>query len=662
MSNRETYTFALAKALYDDRQDLLTTLRPFFLKALREDRVQSVTEVKQLLLEQQAMDIPIHVIQRCGEAAEAASLVRVTRSTNRERQYTLTGDGSQQVLAAEAVSDVKRRVRHANSFLAGCMKQQGMDVDESEVNAALRRLIKRNLESAVGFVAGGGEDALDVKAESAIETALSHCVTQAAQSQPDVYATLRDLVYGSVVVATLSQGDDQVIESVSQPLGGLVVFADTNWLLGVLELDTPARNLAAAELLRLARSCGIEIRVLDFVLDECRALLRHYEQQYDSGELPADPSSVFVQMKLRGLTPGDVLLLRTYIVDRLQGHGVEVEKTGVDPRRFMPEDSALVDVLMHMKGETSPRRTKVDLAAIDQVQRRRGGQVADLESSKFAILSSDRTLARFNTQNMGHAAAGTYPEIVLDKILTTVVWLKNPGLDVPLEAVVAAHSRGLLHKQAVWFQVVRELARASADGYATPRDVSIFLSADGPDVIAEGVSRVEEVTPQVVRAVIAQARTAHESELENIMEVLAAESRKAIEEVRTTAEATVEEVRASAKRTVNEAAEDRSKTAERLSTLERREAKAREEIKEEAKTKAVIWALVTGLMVVVVLSGLLLLLRPWFEGNYGAADFTSVVVPIALVAIGVASGGSAIAHRVTIRNGERRANRLFGDS
>ena len=160
---------------------------------------------------------------------------------------------------------------------------------KTKIDATLRRLIRRNLESVVGYVASGAsEEQLDVAAESLVEGGIAECITEAAQSEPEVYRTLRDLVYGSVVLATLSEGDDQLMESVKSPLAGLVVYADTNWVLGVLELDTPARNLAAAELVRLARASGIEIRILDFVLNETKGLLKHYEDEYDSGGLPID--------------------------------------------------------------------------------------------------------------------------------------------------------------------------------------------------------------------------------------------------------------------------------------------------------------------------------------------------------------------------------------
>ena len=316
-----------------------------------------------------------------------------------------------------------------------------------------------------------------------------------------------------------------------------------------------------------------------------------------------------MQMKMQGKKPSDVLLLRSYLEDALEGHGIALEPTGVNPRRYRPTDPALVDLLMYQKRDETPRRALVDLAAINEVATRRHGSPADLESSGFVILSCDATLARFNVQQMGHDLAGTYPEVVLDKTLTTLLWLKNPGLDVPLEAVVAAHSRGLLHRQAVWFQVVVELSRAATEGTTSARDISVFLSSDGPNVIAETVNRVEEVTPEVVQAMIRKARAAHEEEISTIKAVATAEGERAVVAVQETAEESIRLVRAEAEKAKDDSTVDRK----RIEELEQKQESAKNELIEEARTRARVWAFVVPSVTAIVVAVLVLWMRPQLE-------------------------------------------------
>lgn len=661
MASRQTYTFALIKALYDDRQDLLTTLRPFLLGVLRMDSTVSVTEAKAALIAQQAMDIPVHVLQKCAESAEAAGLLSIGRSSVGNVQYTLTPVGAQEALDDASLANVKRRVRHATAFLAECLKERGMPLDVAEVDASLRRLIARNLETVVGFVVKGGVDKqLDVKTESAIESMLADCVTFAAQTEPAVYETLKDLVYGSVVLATLSQGDDQLFETVGSPLDGLVAYVDTNWIMGVLELDTPARNLAASELTRLARQTGIQLKMLDFVVKEARALLKHYEDEYDTGRLPIDPGSVFMQMKMRGMKPSDVLLLRSRLVETLDAHCISIEPTGIDPMRYEPEEPTWIDSLTVQRRAVTTRAALIDLAAIGYVRSQREGSVPDLESSRFVLLSCDGNLARFNAHRMGHAAAGTFPEVVVDKVLTTVLWLKNPGLDVPLDAVVAAHSRGLLHRQAVWFQVVAELSKAANEGRASRQDISVFLASEGPELIAESVDSAGQVTPEVVQAMVLQAKQDHEDELQAMREALKQEQEQVVAAIENAAKTSLEGIqRETADRSA--AARAKEENLEKLvDDLTAKQINAKEELIEQAKTRARVWAFVMPVLFALFCAVVMLLLRFRLQNWIGEDDFREVFIPLALTVVGIAAAGlGALTYRVVQRRGERKAKSLF---
>ncbi len=661
MASRETYTFALIKALYDDRQDLLTTLRPFLLGVLKTDVSISATETQAALATEQAMRIPLHVIQKCAETAEKAELISIGHSSVGNLQYTLTIRGQDEALDAASLANVQRRVKHATNFLALCMKERGMVLEVAEVDATLRRLIARNLETVVGFVAQGGiDDPFDVKTESAIEESLAECVTFASQTQPDVYETLRDLVYGSVVLATLSQGDSQLIETAKSPFHELVAYVDTNWVMGVLELDTPARNLAAAELTRLARQSGIELRMLDFVVNETRTLLKFYEDEYDSGRLPTDPSRVFMQMKMRGLKPSDVLLLRSRLKETLDFHGIAIEHTGVEPVRHQPEDPIWIDQLTLQKRSESTRAALTDLAAIAYVREQRAGSVADLETSKFILLSCDVTLARFNTGRMGHAAAGTFPEVVLDKMLTTVLWLKNPGLEVPLDAVVAAHSRGLLHRQAVWFQVVAELTKVANDGRASRQDISVFLASEGPELIAEEVDSVAQVTPEVIQAMVLQAKLDHVDELETVRNALKQEGDQAVAAVQNAATQTLGALKREAAESAQSASGQVDGLQKRVDDLEQRQIHAREELVEGAKTRARVWAFVVPVVFTLVVAVAVLSFRTGLEGWLGAKDFQSVFVPLVVVVVAVMAAGLAkLTYQVMLSRGERRARTLL---
>ena len=91
------------------------------------------------------------------------------------------------------------------------------------------------------------------------------------------------------------------------------------------------------------------------------------------------------------------------------------------------------------KGDQQLFHQNHDLFAIEKIKELRRYSIRKIEESKFFFLTSDRKLSRFNYLEMGHQSNGTICEIILDTLLTNILWLKDPRAKLSLKSIITVH-------------------------------------------------------------------------------------------------------------------------------------------------------------------------------------------------------------------------------
>jgi len=100
-----------------------------------------------------------------------------------------------------------------------------------------------------------------------------------------------------------------------------------------------------------------------------------------------------------------------------------------------------------------------------------------MERAKAFFLTSDMRLAKYNFLEMGHKDRATICEVIPDRLLTNILWLKNPNLirEIPLDSIIAMHSRHLFIDKDVWRRFLETVQELRKNGNIDEKDVSILL-------------------------------------------------------------------------------------------------------------------------------------------------------------------------------------------
>jgi hypothetical protein len=117
---------------------------------------------------------------------------------------------------------------------------------------------------------------------------------------------------------------------------------------------------------------------------------------------------------------------------------------------------------------------------------------------------------------MGHKQNGTICETILDRLLTSILWLKNPNSKPPLKSIIAAYSRDLFVNRRVWDHFYRILQELKQEGKIKDNDISTLF---WHSYIEDALSSIDEtetkkITPAFVLEEVEKAGKLREETVE----------------------------------------------------------------------------------------------------------------------------------------------------
>ncbi|MHA2243855.1 MAG: hypothetical protein ACXADY_02710, partial [Candidatus Hodarchaeales archaeon] len=204
------------------------------------------------------------------------------------------------------------------------------------------------------------------------------------------------------------------------------------------------------------------LKAFDFTIDEISKVMTGY---IDYGyRYPKNVRVDSIYGNLRRIGWGQ-LEAREFIIsleERLEEKGIEIERTEVDLHNYIPKIEDTRNFMEKYKNNQELFHQNHDISSIEMIRDLRGDSKRKIEKCKCMFLTSDGKLSRLNFIEMGHRENSTICEIIFDKLLTTILWLKNPRLNISLRSIITAYSRDLFVKKRIWgkfYDIVSDLKR-----------------------------------------------------------------------------------------------------------------------------------------------------------------------------------------------------------
>lgn len=469
------YTSALIKAIYDERRDYLDTFAPLLLGVADENKFSTPGTLNKLVYKEFKIAIPVHLIRTVASRAQRKGYFKQQINP---LAYKLTSEGRSYLGRLENRREVERRINSCIADIQNFFTEKGRLIDAAGVGDLLERFVKNNRASLVEFFnpKAKPEDLVE-NIKQSDENLLVEYLKAAEESKPEFYGVLQEMIYGSMISALLcAENASDITDTQDRGFKNVTAFLDSNLIFSILGFHSTETNLAAQELLELLKSFGFTLKVFDFTVDEICNVIGAYGQQRDLYYSDFSIDSIYRVLKSRGwqISNADEFIIG--IEKILANYGIQIHNdSDIILKDYRSPYEGLRNRVYEFKQGQPQTSANHDLAAVEKVRKIRRGDVRRIEDAKAIFLTSDYLLHKADMIGMGHIENGTLGEVVLDRLLANVLWLKNPDVALPLQMIIAAHSRDLLINRHVWEKFYKILNQLRTEGKATDEGIATLF-------------------------------------------------------------------------------------------------------------------------------------------------------------------------------------------
>lgn len=484
-------TYALMKTLYDEGKDYIDAFWPFAIKVFPTDKAIDAVSLQVEIIDDSSLSMPIHVLNTVLKRATKRGLIeRVNHSQN----FRITELGIAYKDKLETNKDVDRQTNALLEDIKTYYAQKGIEKTCADINIQLKSFINNNIEPLLEILNSSlPPEAIAPRYHREDESLLLEYLNLAERQKPVQYDILQNMIFGSIIAAVLYTDDSSELAEIgSKKFGCSEIYLDSNILLSVLDLTFEQLAKPARELFELLKKHCLDIKVFSFTKDEICRVLKGYLTESDCYPSSIRVNSLYSSLKSKGWSKSDTLNYIANIESKLAEHGIGIRYfTSIDMDTYEPSNPKWRQLIGEHKPDQPLQSQNHDLAAIEIIAKIRKHPTHKIEDSKAIFLSSDAKLERFNFEVLDHKESMTIPEVILDRALACILWLKNPSAEVPLRAIIASHSRDLFIKQRIWLTFYKNLSELRQEGQIDDKSIETLFMQDYIENVLKPLDEVD---------------------------------------------------------------------------------------------------------------------------------------------------------------------------
>ena len=497
------YTYALIKALYDEGEDYVDSFWPILVKTLPSNQSVTSSFLQKKVRDSSNLEVPLHVLELILARAEKRGFLRHwrDRSTNTIK-YRLTSAGIKYSADLETDKEVERRINALLENMRQFFEGKGFSLSFDEMSDLLNHFIHKNIDLLTECI----NPSLSLTKPTppkivGFDRHLFEFIKSAEYQKPDDFRTLENMVCGSIISVLLYVDEPaEIIKIRTQEFNRCQCFLDTNFVFSVLGLHTEEFNEPAKELFNILKKHKFEIKVFGFTVAEISRVINSYYKESYRYPTSVRVNTLYSSLKTKGWTKTDAREFIINIEQILQKKGITIEwMKEINLDKYSP-DEGLRNVIKAYKPDQNSFHRNHDLVAIAKIKEIRQKPIRRIEDSRAIFVTSDQRLHRFDLIEEGHKQNATICETVLDRLMTNILWLKDPNSKLSLKTIIAAHSRGLFVNRRVWDRFYEVLQELKKEGKIKDNDIAtLFWHSYLEDtLISIEETETNKITPEFV--------------------------------------------------------------------------------------------------------------------------------------------------------------------
>ena len=335
----------------------------------------------------------------------------------------------------ETEKEVERRINALLEDMRQFFEGKGVSLDLDKIRESLLYFVHKNIDFLAECIAPSKTlTKLTPPEFLGFDKYLLEYIESAKRQKPDDYKTLENLVFGSIIsVLLLANEPEEITKIRNEPFSHCQVFLDTNFVFSVLGLHRDVFNKPAGELFDLLKKHNFDLKAFGFTVDEICRVINSYPEESHRYPASVGVDTIYSSLKAKGWSNTDARQFIINIEQILQEKGIAIEWfKDIDLGKYTP-DEELEDVIRRYKPNQNSFHRNHDLAAIAKIKELRKKTIRRIEDSGVLFLTSDIGLHKFDFIEEGHKQNATICETILDRLMTNILWLKNPNTKLSLK-------------------------------------------------------------------------------------------------------------------------------------------------------------------------------------------------------------------------------------
>lgn len=471
------YTFALLKSFYDSNEDILDAFLPLVVRGISTKKFVGTEDIQKQVNQDIHMEIPLHVLKTLAIRAKKKEYVEQKENTS---TFKRIDTGTTYVESLEKERDVERRINGFFESFRNFAAEKELTLDHEQSKSVVLTFLNENISDLVEFLSPNEED-VDLQEDQLTKLenrVFTRYLLHIQANDQENYNIIKELIQGSIIASTLAaKYSDRIVFAQDKKFAkNTEVYLDTNVVFSLLGLHTPEKNTAANELLDLLKNTGFTVKVFDFTLDEAARYITSYLQNEGRYSSALNVDAIYSTLKQKKWGRSDVLSFVSDIESEIEKLGIDIDyQFTVNLNKYEDGENDLRGSISKYKKNQPLSSANHDIAVIEKVRELRKRSVRRIEDAKVFFLTSDHALQRFDYIELGHKDSGTFSEVILDRVLASILWLKDTSIELPISTVIASHSRDLLINRKVWERFYSVLQRLHSEGKTTKDSIATLF-------------------------------------------------------------------------------------------------------------------------------------------------------------------------------------------
>lgn len=288
---------------------------------------------------------------------------------------------------------------------------------------------KPNSSSILGFIEKNKLSLSKYLAHKPIENKKDYTIeaqfVEFFRQLPPVYETIRKIYLGSILVSYIEYKTDSIKTDVE-------LLLDTNFILGLLDLNTPESTHTCRKLIEITKAQGYKFSILKDTINETVFLLKAKAQNFDMSFLQKKiyPEDIYNACDRRGLNMADIERIADNLEMELATYGIAIVYETLKYRNLAKHSKEFEFLKTVRHSEAAAFH---DATAIHYVRNKRNKRIKDFENVNCWFLNNSFNRDKYNDLEKNGMVSEYQPDIIKADDFLNIIWLSNPQIERNLD-------------------------------------------------------------------------------------------------------------------------------------------------------------------------------------------------------------------------------------